>query len=621
MIKERRSKTARVLNVWIRRRLGPTSLPSGSGFLYWRERIFHYFTIALISIGLLAYLYYTVSFLQQEDFISAIFSTFIFLSALFVSVVRVFPFRFRAFWILTSIYLLGGFLFLQSGPLSLGMIMLFAYSILSGILLGYTASVFSVILNSVLLLVAGLLHYSSVITDVFLLDVPFSVYLNISVLFIVINIITLSPLVSFISGMNFSFEKERRYKNILSSEREKLVRAKIKAEESDILKTSFLSNMSHEIRTPMNAILGFSNLLSHKEISSNEKEEFVNLIKINGKNLLTLVEDIIDISKIDTGQLRIKNTPVCLHDILQEILGSFWDDIQRRGQMNLKLYLNEGISDKNTMVLTDAVRLKQVLVNLVGNAIKFTERGFVEFGYELLNEELLQFYVKDTGVGLPAGRESDIFERFSKFTDGGQKLYGGTGIGLSIAKDLVKLMGGRIWVESEVKVGSTFYFTIPFHRVTNSTKIPNREEQKNVYNWEGKTFLVAEDEEDNFRYLEVALSISNASLIWARNGAEAVDIFNRIANIDLVLMDIKMPEMDGYTATMEIKKMNKNVPVIAQTAYAMSEEREKSILAGCDDYISKPISYEDLLRIIHKYVPSEESGNNDENKQEVAKKS
>ncbi|MCW3785810.1 hybrid sensor histidine kinase/response regulator [Plebeiibacterium sediminum] len=604
MIKKERSRTLRKIDICVRRRLGPTSLPSGNGFLYWRERIFHYFIIALISIGLLSYLYYTISFLQDEKYISAIFSSVIFISTLFVSIVRTLPLKIRASWVLTCIYLLGGYLFIIKGPESLGLVLLLAYSILSAILLGYKSSVYSVVLNIVLLGAAFILHYSTFITHELLIDFNMATYLNLTALFVVVNIITLFPLVSFINGMTFSFEKELRYKNILSKEREKLMRAKIKAEESDVLKTSFLSNMSHEIRTPMNAILGFSNLLSHKEISSAEKEEFVNLIRINGKNLLTLVEDIIDISKIDSGQLQVKNSPVCLHEILKEVYDSFWDDIKRRGQLNIKLYLNEGISDKKTMILTDAFRLRQVLINLVGNGIKFTDRGFVEFGYELRNEEVLQFYIKDTGIGLPKGKEQEVFERFSKFSNDKQKmLYGGTGIGLSIAKDVVSLMGGRIWVESEEKVGSTFYFTIPYHKVSNVLVKPEDDIPVTKYNWEGKTFLVAEDEEDNFRYLEVALSISNASLIWARNGVEAVDIFNRIDNIDLVLMDIKMPEMDGYSATREIKLKNKNVPVIAQTAYAMSEEKEKSRLAGCDDYIAKPINYGDLLKVIHKHVP------------------
>ncbi|GAF02801.1 ATP-binding protein [Saccharicrinis fermentans] len=601
-----KSKTIRRINVWVKRKLGPTTVPSGGGFHYWRERVFHYFTLALIAIGLVAYLYYTLSFLQDENYVAAISSSLFFLSVLFTGLVRTLPFRIRVFWIAASVYLLGGFLFVENGPASLGLVLLLSYSVLSGMMLGRRGSVNSIFFNGLLFLVVGVVGYLGLFQVKLLQEISFAFYINLCVLFVFVNIITLFPMVSFINGMRFSFEKEHRYQHILGREREKLMRAIVKAEESDVLKNSFLSNMSHEIRTPMNAILGFSNLLSHKEISNPEKEEFVNLINLNVKNLLTIVEDLIDISKIDSGQLQIRNSAVCLHEVLDDVYTSFYKDIQRRGQMNIKLYLKEGIADRNTMILTDGARLKQVLVNLVGNGIKFTDRGFVEFGYELKNEEVLQFYVKDTGIGLPVGKEDRIFERFYKFSEGRQTLYGGTGIGLSLVKDLLDLMGGKIWIESEPNIGTTFYFTIPYHKVRNVKAKYEIQKKDNVYNWEGKTFLIAEDEEDNFRYLEVALSISNASLIWARTGAEAVDIFNRIDNIDLVLMDIKMPEMDGYDATREIKKQKRNVPVIAQTAYAMSEEREKSILAGCDDYIAKPIGYESLLKTIHKYVPGTE---------------
>ncbi len=603
MIKEKKSKFTRLVEMWIWRKLGPSKIYAIDGFAYWRERVFHYFTLALVTLGLFLYLYYFVSYLQKWHLEYAMFITIAFVSVFVITVMKVMSFRFRVNWMLLLVYIVGGFIYFLKGFESIGLVVLLSFSLLSAILKGGRESLMSLIMNMTLLVVYDILHYTTWLSDQYILSENYLEHVQKEVLFVIVNVVTLLPLISFMRGINYALTKERRFMQILSEEREKLMRASLKAEESDVLKTAFLSNMSHEIRTPMNAILGFANLLSHKEISAEEKEEFVNLIRINGKNLLTLVEDIIDISKIDSGQLQVKNSPFCLHDLLSEVYDSFWDDIRRRGQLNIKLYLNEGISDINTIVLADATRLKQIVVNLVGNAIKFTERGFVEFGYEKLNEETLQFYVKDTGIGLPKGKEKEVFKRFSKFNDDKCRLYGGTGIGLSIAEDLVNLMGGKIWVESEYKVGTTFYFTLPFHRVTGQVK---REEELNdgvEYNWEGKTFLVAEDEEDNFRYLEVALSISNASLIWARNGMEAVEIFTKINNIDLVLMDVKMPEMDGYAATREIKQVAKGVPVIAQTAYAMSEEREKSALAGCDDYIAKPINYTDLLRVIHKYVP------------------
>lgn len=596
----------RKLDIFVRRRLGPSTLSSQDGLLYWRERIFHFFSIAIIFIGSVVYLYYGLSFLQAKEIPYAIFSTFVFFSSLFVSSVKSLPLKFRIGWILFMIYIIGVYALIESRVNSLGLVFLIAYSLMNAILVGQKGAVRSVFVNLITLLVIGVLFYYPLPFWTFTPSISFNEYLNVSIAFMVANLVTLAPLVSLLNGLVFSLDKERRYRKIMKREHEDLVVAKRKAEESDLLKSAFLSNMSHEIRTPMNAILGFSNLLSHPEIRESEKQEFINLIRINGKNLMTLVEDIIDISKIESGQLIVKNGPCQLHYLLTDIYDSFYDDLQRRGLFNLKIYLKEGINEENLMVLTDGHRLKQILVNLVGNAIKFTERGYVEFGYVVNDEQNLQFYVKDTGIGLPKGRENEVFERFSKFNNDKERLYGGTGIGLSIAKHLVELMGGDIWVKSEPMVGTTFFFSLPYHRIgVNIDGDQNLlRSKKEGFNWEGKTFLVAEDEEDNFRYIEVALSLSNASLIWARDGKEAVDIFRKVENIDLVLMDIKMPLMDGYSAAKEIKLLSDEVPIIAQTAYAFSEEKEKSFAAGCDDYIAKPIGYNDLLRTIHKYIPS-----------------
>ncbi|MBK3516015.1 ATP-binding protein [Carboxylicivirga marina] len=605
MGKVTKARLYRKIDIFIRRKLGPTSLRSGDGLHYWRERIFHFFSIGVLFIGLIVYLYLGLSFIKSGEFTYAIFASFIFFSAVFVTTVRSLPLKFRVSWLLFLIYLIGLYSLLETNNSSLGYAFFISYALLSGILVGQKRAWMSIATISTTLVVIGLILYNPVISLPFKASIPINEYIQSSIVFLVITLVTLFPLVSLINGLIFNLEKETRFRRLLRREHEDLALAKRKAEESDHLKTAFLSNMSHEIRTPMNAILGFSNLLSHPDISLVEKEEFINLIRINGKNLLTLVEDIIDISKIDSGQLQIKNAPCKLHEVMTQVYSSFQDDIKRRGLFNLKLYLKEGVSDENIRILTDEHRLQQILINLVGNAVKFTERGFVEFGYTQEDDQFLRFYVKDTGIGLPKGKESEIFERFSKFNSDKERLYGGTGIGLSIAKHLVTLMGGEIWVESEPLVGTTFYFTLPYHRLAAPVgAIEDKREQVREFNWEGKTFLVAEDEEDNFRYIEVALALSNASLIWARDGQEAVDVFKRVGGIDLVLMDIKMPLMDGYTATREIKNLSNKVPVIAQTAYAMSEEKEKSREAGCDDYIAKPIGYDDLLSTINRFVPS-----------------
>lgn len=595
----------RRVGVFFRRKLGPSVTTSQDGVHFWRERIFHYFSLAVILVGSLVFFYYGLSFFQAGQSEYLVFSAFVYFSSLFVAAVRTLSLKFRIGWILFMIYLIGAYSLINATNPTMGLVFLLSYSLLSGVLVGQRGAVLSVIANCATLAGLGFVFFSPATSGLLGKPMAFMDYVNISIGFAVANILSIAPLTSLINGLEFNMAKEKRYQKILRKEHGELIEAKRKAEESDMLKSAFLSNMSHEIRTPMNAILGFSNLLSHPELSEVEKQEFVNLIRINGKNLMTLVEDIIDISKIESGQLHIKNGPCHLHHLLMDVYESFFDDIQRRGLYNLKLYLKEGIVDENLMILTDGHRLKQIMVNLVGNAIKFTERGYVEFGYEVTDDNFLSFYVKDTGIGLPKGKEHEIFDRFSKFSNDKQRLYGGTGIGLSIAKHLVELLGGEIRVESKPMDGTTFTFTLPFHRIgVRISGIHEIDRNRKNYNWEGKTFLVAEDEEDNFRYIEVALALSNASLIWARDGKEAVEIFRKVGNIDLVLMDIKMPFMDGYMATQEIKRLGSNVPIIAQTAYAMSEEREKSFAAGCDDYIAKPIGYDDLLRTIHKFVPS-----------------
>ena len=598
----------RRLRVFINRQLGPSSLP-GEGIQYWRERIFHYFSLAVVFFGVAVYLYYGLFFLLAGQYLFLAFASSVFISSLLVVSIHRIPLSYRIGWVLFILYLTGSFLLFHGANSTMGMIFLYAATIMGGTLSGAATGLRYLLLNGLTLLLTGLYWYSGRIIHINGPDIALQTYINLSITFLVLNFITLAPLISLINGMMFTIKKERRYQRILRREQEDLVYARQKAEESDMLKTAFLSNMSHEIRTPMNAILGFSNLLSHPGVTENEKDEFVNLIKLNGKNLMSLVEDIIDISKMESGQFEIHNAPCQLHQVLDDVYNVFTDEMKRRGVSNVKLYLKKGISDERIQILADATRLKKVLNNLVGNAIKFTEKGYIEFGYTLNSEHFIQFYVKDTGIGLPVGKEDEIFNRFSKFSNNEDKLYGGTGIGLTIARHLVKHMGGDIWVEPQPTLGTTFFFTIPFQKII-APEYPKAQTWTSTnINWEGKTFLVAEDEEDNFRYLEVALSLFNASLIWARDGKEAVDVFKKVGHIDLVLMDIKMPGMDGYEATRQIKRINKSVPVIAQTAYAMLGERELSLNAGCDEYISKPINYQDLLDLIQRFVPGNQEVN------------
>ncbi|MBN2611824.1 MAG: response regulator [Bacteroidales bacterium] len=375
-----------------------------------------------------------------------------------------------------------------------------------------------------------------------------------------------------------------------------------KAQTSDKLKSSFLANMSHEIRTPMNSIIGFSNLLASDEIPEEQKKDFINYIRSSGEMLLNLIDDIIDIAKIEAGELKINKKELNVNELFSELYKTF-DEIKcKAGKEQIALVMNKEMEQH--VIKTDPFRLKQIISNLIGNAIKFTEKGSVEFGYRLKDEKRIEFYVKDTGVGLSKEELGIIFERFKRTSNSEEKNIVGTGLGLAISKNLVELMGGDMWVDSAPGSGTTFFFTLPYLKTTAMIASNAANDQPESYFWPDKTILVVEDDEQSYHFLQELLKRTGVSVTRARNGLEAIELCKNNDAIDLVLMDIQLPKMNGYDATREIKKTRKNLPVIAQTAYAMSGDREKSILSGCDDYIAKPLSIETLLPKINQFIPS-----------------
>jgi CheY-like chemotaxis protein len=358
--------------------------------------------------------------------------------------------------------------------------------------------------------------------------------------------------------------------------------------------------MSHEIRTPMNAILGFATLIRNRVLSEEKRKDYLELVNSNCRQLLRIISDIIDISKIEAGQISIFNKNFSLNKALQDLFMSFTSQVDAM-KKPIKLVLKTGLSNEESSIFSDKVRLEQILANLLSNAIKFTDKGTIELGYYIDRRSEIIFYVKDTGIGMTQKEQAVIFDRFRQVSSSYNKLYGGTGLGLSISKGLAEKLGGRIWVESEVEIGSTFYFNIPFKPGVRAEKMPQIEYSTN-YVWKGKTILIAEDEEINFNLLETIISPTKARIIRAKNGVEAVNLCQKMEDIDLVLMDIKMPDMNGFDATKKIKITRKNLPIIAQTAYAMSVDEDNCLCAGCDDYISKPLQIDDLLNKIHKYL-------------------
>jgi len=381
-----------------------------------------------------------------------------------------------------------------------------------------------------------------------------------------------------------------------------LIKLKKKAEESNLLKTEFINNMSHEIRTPMNAILGFSNFLNNSELTNEERKNYINIVQNSGIQLLRIIDDILEISKLETKQVKIIEKEVCLNILLFELFSIF--DIKAK-EREIHLYLNKGLLDKESIILIDDSKLNKVLSNLLENALKFTNEGFIEFGYQLKNSEL-EIYVKDTGIGIKLENQKIIFERFSQEEKGLSRNVGGLGLGLSIAKENTELLGGKITLQSEKGKGSTFYVTIPYKPISKNNINSDNNKGKLIDKQNKYTILIAEDEEVNFLYLDIILKKSkyNLTTLHAKHGKEAVEMCKENAEIDFVLMDMKMPIMTGFEATKIIKGFRSNLPIIAQTAYSTNDEKQQAFTAGCDDFISKPISEETLNGIINKYLIS-----------------
>jgi PAS domain S-box len=386
---------------------------------------------------------------------------------------------------------------------------------------------------------------------------------------------------------------------------QELIAAKEKAEESDRLKSAFLANMSHELRTPLNAIIGFSSLMIDAS-SGDETTSNLNIILNSGQHLLGLVEEILDISMIETEQIKIQYENTDINLILYDVKNIIQGEKLKERKTDIELILNINPEINNKFIYTDSRKLKQVLINLLKNALKFTDEGYIEFGFTDIvtaNSDYLKFYVKDTGIGIDKKYHQVIFNIFRQIDDTHSRKYGGTGIGLSIAKRIVEMLGGEIWVESEPGKGSIFYFTLPSvseGRQTENKPVDKTEDME--YNFSGKTILIAEDEVSSFEFLRFFFLRMNIRVLWAKTGIEVLNLCETDPSINLVLMDIKMPLLNGYEATRKIKKMRPELPVIAQTAYAMKNDKAEALKAGCDDYLSKPIQIRQLKDLLIKYL-------------------
>jgi PAS domain S-box-containing protein len=382
---------------------------------------------------------------------------------------------------------------------------------------------------------------------------------------------------------------------------EELNLAKQKAEESDKLKTAFLQNMSHEIRTPMNAIMGFSELLADQYNNKAKLEKYSQIITQRCDDLLEIINGLLDIAKIESGQLPVHFEECNLKALFNELTLFFKEHQKKIEKNHIKLIVNN-VDNNIPIFLTDKVKLKQIFINLIGNAFKFTDRGRIEVGCSYNGGPSIEFYVLDTGMGIPLEKQEVIFERFTQLSQADNNLYGGTGLGLPIVKGLINLLGGKISLNSVPKQGSTFYFSLPFKISRISDSQPNvMTGNQEEYDLPNRTILIVEDDIYNTEYLKEILCEFGFNIIHTYYGKDAIEI-SLSQSLDLVLMDIRLPDIDGYEATRKIKLQKPGLKIIAQTAYASDVDRNRAFEAGCSDYLSKPIKREKLIALVKKHM-------------------
>ncbi|HKK60278.1 MAG TPA: ATP-binding protein [Salinivirga sp.] len=386
----------------------------------------------------------------------------------------------------------------------------------------------------------------------------------------------------------------------LKKQNTKLQKAKEKAEESDRLKSAFLANMSHEIRTPMNAIMGFAEILSETEVSTETQMEFGKTIYSRSQHLLQIINDIVDISKIEANLLNIQKSHFDINQMLDELHATFIPMLRKRNKSHIDLKLIKPVAGKFP-IYTDHSRLEQILTNLISNAIKFTDQGSISIGYEKPQNDILEFYVNDTGSGIKPSEINKIFDRFVMATNAVNDKNEGTGLGLAISKSLAELLGGRIWIAQTSETGTSFHFTINICEKEKARQNADKPEETKPQAMKHTKILLVEDDQGSIKFMRTILEDKGADLTICQKGQDAIKKIAQGAHFDIILMDIRLPDMSGLEVTKTIKS-SVNIPIIAQTAYALNEDRDKALKAGCDDYIPKPIDIEKLIQLIKKHT-------------------
>ena len=575
-------------------RLGKTDT-----FVEWKNRLLFFMLSGLVLLGLIAYIPSMILSIKEKLWLVAGLDTLVYMVVLYIAFSRKMSANLKVIGTIVIFYVLGVALLIFLGKDGAGFNWLFVFPLLTSFFYGFRESVYITLINFTTLVLLTIPVYFEISQFGLISEYGIEGWIVNAANFFSICTFFSFALAIIISSIDKSLQTEKNLTELLKTNQENLAIAKEKAEESDRLKSTFLANMSHEIRTPMNSILGFSELLSEPSISPEQIKKFNKIIQLSGEQLMHIIDDIIDISKIELNQLTIKYAPVNVHLCLQEVTEVQQNKIKSLGK-KLKLNLIVEEEFKDLIIESDEFRLKQIVNNLIGNSIKYTEKGIITVGCTIKSmdgKKFIEFFVKDTGRGIPKEAQEKIFDRFTQADNVDFKE--GTGLGLSITKGLLELLGGSIHLESEPGKGSVFYFTLPLIETTSEQT--NLAQKVKSVDLKGKLIYVAEDDTVSSYYIDELLKPTKAEVRYVSNGEELLDLIGK-KTPDLILLDINMPVMNGFEAVVEIRKTLPEIPVIAQTAYAMVEEQRKCIELGCNDYISKPIKKTNFLQVINKYL-------------------